>query len=143
MKKIEIDGIKPIIYEDGSIRIPVKDMHVCSDPMDITFLYKESKKALIERQLEVKEMKLTEQSFERRRFKRHKVKRRPIAVLGPEPVRVGHVTIISDEAAEIQFSETNGKKATRFSELVVLVPDYNNPFLFDAILIFSGPKTAL
>ena len=74
-------------------------------------------------------MELTDQGTERRRFKRHKVNRRPIAVLGPDPVRVGHVTIISDEAAEIQFNETNGKAATRFSELVVLVPDYNSPFL--------------
>jgi len=73
-------------------------------------------------------MKLIEKKNERRRFKRYKVDRRPIAILGPDPVRVGHVTIISDEAAEIQFSETNGKAATNFSELVVLVPDYNNPF---------------
>ena len=56
-------------------------------------------------------MKLSEQIPERRKFKRHDVNRRPIAILGPDPVRVGHVTIISDEAAEIQFSETNGKAA--------------------------------
>ena len=74
-------------------------------------------------------MKLAEQKVERRRFKRHKVNGRPIAILGPDPVRVGHVTIISDETAEIQFSETNGKAATNFSELVVLLPDYNNPYL--------------
>ena len=74
-------------------------------------------------------MKLTDQRIERRRFKRHKVNRRPIAVLGPDPVRVGHVTSISDEAAEILFSETNGKAATMFSELVVLIPEYNSPFL--------------
>lgn len=78
-------------------------------------------------------MELTDQRTERRRFKRHKVFRRPIAVLGPDPVRVGHVTIISDEAAEIQFNETIGKAATRFSELVVLVPDYNSPFLSEKI----------
>jgi hypothetical protein len=78
-------------------------------------------------------MKLTDQRTERRRFKRHTVIRRPIAVLGPDPVRVGHVTIISDEAAEIQFSETDGKAATRFSELVVLVPDYNSPFLSEKL----------
>ena len=74
-------------------------------------------------------MKLTDQRIERRRFKRYKVNRRPIAVLGPDPVRVGHVTSISDEAAEILFSETNGKAATMFSELVVLIPEYNSPFL--------------
>ena len=74
-------------------------------------------------------MKLTDQRIERRRFKRYKVNRRPIAVLGPDPVRVGHVTSISDEAAEILFSETNGKAATIFSELVVLIPEYNSPFL--------------
>ena len=78
---------------------------------------------------EEKKMKLTEQRTERRRFKRHKVNRRPIAILGPDPVRVGHVTIISDEAAEIQFSETNGTAATKFSELVVLIPEYNSAFL--------------
>jgi hypothetical protein len=78
---------------------------------------------------EEKKMKLTEQRIERRRFKRHKVSRRPIAILGPDPVRVGHVTIISDEAAEIQFSETNGKTATKFRELVVLIPEYNSAFL--------------
>jgi hypothetical protein len=77
----------------------------------------------------VKEMNFVDQVTERRRFKRHKVKRMPIAVLGPNPVRVGHVTIISDEAAEILFSETNSKAATRFSELVVLIPEYNSPFL--------------
>ena len=74
-------------------------------------------------------MKLTDQRIERRRFKRHKVNRRPIAVLGPDPVKVGHLMVISDEAAEIQFSEGNGRAATKFSELVVLVPDFNSPFL--------------
>ena len=78
-------------------------------------------------------MKFTEQKNERRRFKRHKVNRKPIAILGPDPVRVGHVTEISDEAAEIQFSENNGKAAVKFSELIVLVPDYNNPFLSQKI----------
>ena len=74
-------------------------------------------------------MKLDEQMPERRRFKRYEVNRRPIAILGPDPVRVGHVTIISDEAAEIQFSETNGSAATKFSELFVLIPEYNNAYL--------------
>jgi hypothetical protein len=83
----------------------------------------------------VKEMKLAKQKTERRRFKRHKVYKKPIAILGPDPVRIGHVTIISDEAAEIQFSETNGKRAARFSELVVLVPDYNSPFLSERIQV--------
>lgn len=78
-------------------------------------------------------MNLTDQTTERRRFKRHKVNRRPIAVLGPNPVRVGHVTIISEEAAEILFSETNGKAATMFSELVVLVSDCISPFLSEKI----------
>ena len=80
-------------------------------------------------------MELTDQRTERRRFKRHKVNRRPIAVPGPDPVRVGHVTIISDEAAEIQFTENNGKAATRFSELVVLVPDYKSPFFSGKFLV--------
>jgi hypothetical protein len=75
------------------------------------------------------EMKLTEQRPERRRIKRDEVNRKPIAILGPDPVRVGHVTIISDEAAEIQFSEANGKATTRFSELFVLIPEYNNAYL--------------
>ena len=65
----------------------------------------------------------------------HIVNRRPIAILGPDPVRVGHLTIISDEAAEIQFSEANGKAATKFSELVVLIPEHNNAFLSGKIHI--------
>ena len=48
MKKVEIDGKRLIIYEDGSIRIPHKDMHLCLDFMDIAFLYNESMKALNE-----------------------------------------------------------------------------------------------
>ena len=43
MKKLEIDGKKLIIYEDGSVRIPHNDMHLCLDFMDIAFLYEESK----------------------------------------------------------------------------------------------------
>ena len=77
----------------------------------------------------VKELKLIGLKTERRKFKRHKVNRRPIAVLGPDPVRVGHLTVISDESAEIEFSESNGKAVNKFSELVVLVPDFNSPFL--------------
>ena len=46
MKTVEIDGKKLIIYEDGSIRIPNKDMQLCLDLMDIAFLYNESMKAL-------------------------------------------------------------------------------------------------
>jgi len=49
MKKVEIDGTELIIYEDGSIRIPHKDKHLCLDVKDISFLYKESKKALYDR----------------------------------------------------------------------------------------------
>lgn len=49
MKKLEIDGKKLIIYEDGSVRIPHNDMPLCLDFMDIALLYKESKKALNER----------------------------------------------------------------------------------------------
>jgi hypothetical protein len=49
MKKVEIDGQKIIIFEDGSIRIPHKDIHLCLDVLDIAFLYKESKKALNEK----------------------------------------------------------------------------------------------
>jgi hypothetical protein len=48
MKEVEIDGKKLIIYEDGSIRIPNEDIHLCLDFMDIALLYKESKKALNE-----------------------------------------------------------------------------------------------
>jgi hypothetical protein len=90
MKKIEIDGKKLIIYEDGSIRIPHKDMHLCLDFMDIVSLYNESMKARNEREPDskdtelivkrsicmksyqkVKAMKLNDQKIERRRFKRH------------------------------------------------------------------------
>jgi hypothetical protein len=55
MKKVEIDGKKLIIYEDGSIRIPYKDMQLCLDLMDIEFLYNESMKALNARGLDRKD----------------------------------------------------------------------------------------
>jgi len=55
MKKLEIDGKKLIIYEDGSVRIPHNDMHLCLDFMDIAFLYEESKKALNEQEPERKD----------------------------------------------------------------------------------------
>ena len=51
MKEVEIDGKIIIIYEDGSIRIPHKDMPLCLDFVDISFLYKESKIAIEERSL--------------------------------------------------------------------------------------------
>ena len=54
MKKLEIDGKKLIIYEDGSVRILHNDMHLCLDFMDVTRLYEESKKALDERQFDRK-----------------------------------------------------------------------------------------
>ena len=74
-------------------------------------------------------MKSSDLRTERRRFNRHKANKRPIAVLGPDPIRVGHITNISDEAAEIQFTERNGTSAATFSELVVLVPDFIHPYL--------------
>ncbi|MGD2016192.1 MAG: hypothetical protein PVG84_20780 [Desulfobacterales bacterium] len=55
MKKLEIDGKKLIIYEDGSVRIPHNDTHLCLDFMDIALLYEESKKALNERQFDRKD----------------------------------------------------------------------------------------
>ena len=55
MKKLEIDGKKLIIYEDGSIRIPHNDMQLCLDFMDIARLYKESKEALNERPFDSKD----------------------------------------------------------------------------------------
>ena len=80
-------------------------------------------------QTEVKEMKSREQTTERRKLKRRKCHRRPIAILGPDPVKVGNVTTISDDAAEIQFLERDGSEAFSFSELAILIPDYNSPFL--------------
>ena len=55
MKKLEIDGKKMIIYEDGSVRIPHNDMHLCLDFMDIARLYNESKEALNERAFDCKD----------------------------------------------------------------------------------------
>ena len=52
MTKIEIDGKRIVIYEDGSIRIPVKDMHLCLDFTEIALLYEKSKKALTKRELD-------------------------------------------------------------------------------------------
>jgi hypothetical protein len=80
-------------------------------------------------------MTLNEPKFERRRYRRRKCHLRPIAVLGPDPVRVGHVTIISDDAVEIQFPESNGQKACSFDELSVLIPEYNNPFFSGKIQV--------
>ena len=57
MKKVEIDGKKLIIYEDGSIRIPYKDMQLCLDLMDIAFLYNESMIALNARETQEKQEK--------------------------------------------------------------------------------------
>jgi len=55
MKKVEIDGKELIIYEDGSIRIPQKNIHLCLDFMDIALLFKESKKALNRREYDRKD----------------------------------------------------------------------------------------
>ena len=55
MKKLEIDGKKMIIYEDGSVRILHDDLHHCLDFMDIALLYEESKKALNDRQFDRKD----------------------------------------------------------------------------------------
>jgi hypothetical protein len=49
MKEVEIDGKTLIIYEDGSIRIPHKDMPLCLDFVDISFLYRESRIAIEQR----------------------------------------------------------------------------------------------
>ena len=55
MKRVKLDGKQINIYEDGSIRIPYKDMQLCLDPMDVVFLYNESKKALNERKADGKD----------------------------------------------------------------------------------------
>ena len=52
MKKVEIEGKNFFVYEDGSIRIPHEEMQLCLDLKDIALLYQESKKALIERELD-------------------------------------------------------------------------------------------
>jgi hypothetical protein len=51
MKKVEIEGKNFFVYEDGSIRIPHEEMQLCLDLDDIAVLYQESKKALVEREL--------------------------------------------------------------------------------------------
>ena len=51
MKKVEIEGKNFFVYEDGSIRIPYEEMQLCLDLEDIAVLYQESKKALVEREL--------------------------------------------------------------------------------------------
>jgi hypothetical protein len=48
MKKVEIEGKNFFVYEDGSIRIPYEEMHLCLDLKDIAVLCQASKKALIE-----------------------------------------------------------------------------------------------
>ena len=54
MKNIEVDGKKLVIYEDGSIRIPHKDINLCFDFMDIELLFKEAKIALNQREFDSK-----------------------------------------------------------------------------------------
>ena len=90
----------------------------------------------------MKEMKLTGQKTERRRVKRRKCHIRPIAVLGPDPIRVGHITIIGDDAVEIQFREPNGRNAISFNELSVLIPEYNNLFLSGKISALPPNRSA-
>ena len=74
-------------------------------------------------------MKLSQKSSDRREHSRYSCPLKPIAVLGPTPVRVGHMTMISNDAVEIQFSERNGSQSNSFNELAVIIPDSINPFL--------------
>ena len=80
-------------------------------------------------------MKLAEQKNERRKFKRRRCHIKPIAVLGPDPIRVGHIISISDDAVEIQFVERNGIKSDLYNELSVLIPDQISPFLSGKIQV--------
>ena len=80
-------------------------------------------------------MKSSESKTERRQFRRRTCHLKPIAILGPEPVRVGHIITISDDAVEIQFPESNGRKASSFNELSVLIPEYNNPYFSGRIQV--------
>jgi hypothetical protein len=74
-------------------------------------------------------MELTDQSTEHRRSKWHKINTRPIAILGPSPIRAGHLTRICDEAVEIQFLERHNKEAFSFSELAILIPESSSAYL--------------
>ncbi len=80
-------------------------------------------------------MKQIDHGTERRRFKRHGVSPRPIAVLGPDPIKVGHIQVISDEAIEIRFSESTGRGTAIFEELTIIIPDFNYPYLSGKIKV--------
>ena len=74
-------------------------------------------------------MELTDKKTERRKSKWRKINTRPIAVLGPNPIRTGHLTRICDEAVEIQFLERHEKEVFSFSELAILIPESNSAYL--------------
>ena len=74
-------------------------------------------------------MELIDQRPERRRSKWHKVNTRPIAILGPRPIRTGHLTRICDEAVEIQFLDRHDREAFSFSELAILISESNSAYL--------------
>ena len=74
-------------------------------------------------------MELTDKKTERRKSKWRKINTRPIAVLGPNPIRTGHLTRICDEAVEIQFLERHEKEVFSFSELAILIPETNSAYL--------------
>lgn len=66
---------------------------------------------------------------ERRKSKWHNIVTRPIAILGPSPIRAGHLIRICDEAVEIQFLERRDKEAFSFSELAILITEPKSPYL--------------
>ena len=74
-------------------------------------------------------MKSTDQRTDRQRTKWHEISSRPIAVLGPRPIRTGHLTRICEEAVEIEFLERHDIENFSFSELAIIVPESNNPYL--------------
>jgi hypothetical protein len=80
-------------------------------------------------------MELTDQRSERRRSKWHKINPRPIAVLGPNPIRTGHLARICDEAVEIQFLERHDREVFSFSELAVLIPASSSAYLSGRIRV--------
>jgi len=47
MKKFEIGGKQIIVYEDGSIKIPLNNEHFCLDKEDIEQLFKKIKQTSV------------------------------------------------------------------------------------------------
>jgi hypothetical protein len=78
-------------------------------------------------------MKNLMKTLERRRHRRFGVTGNPLAVMRPAPSRPGKLLRISDEAAEILYSQVNGSSEKATDELDILVPDFTRGLYLERI----------